>query len=203
MGNGCVKPPSHCVGGNPRVRVVLSDGTVEDFEKPITVAELMMDYPQHFVCQSISTQSASLQKKSILPAIVELEPGRVYYLLPSSKFSGALSPPKTNPAHAEEEDVHKFDLTNWKGRPVAGLITRDDIGVGADSEDKDDSAVSFSTPDLRSMYSSGSQAGLLRCNSWKPRLETIHEVGALSKKKFQNFVRGRGSMSQVHNNLSS
>jgi hypothetical protein len=62
------------------------------------------------------------------------------------------------------------------------------------------SLVSYSTPDLRSMYLASAQPTLTRCDSWKPRLDTINEVGAASRRRIQNFVRSRSlRRSQVHN----
>lgn len=217
MGNGCAKG---ALPSKSSIKVVLSDGTVEEFPKPITVAELMMEYPQHFVYHS-SAITNNIQKKDILPADSELEAGSYYYLLPSSNYSGPVSPPKlpapkpkpSSSKHAatgnsslkpeiSREESHRFDITNWQSRPLGELVTRDDIELGGlDPEDiEEEPIVSFSTPDLKSMYmqSQGGGGLLLRCNSWKPRLETIHEVGSRSKKRIQNFVRGRPSLSQVH-----
>ena len=213
MGNGCAKG---AMPSKSSIKVVLSDGTVEEFPKPITVAELMMEYPQHFVYHS-SAITNNIQKKDILPADSELEAGSYYYLLPGSNFSGPVSPPKLpapkpkpSSKHAtgkslkpeiSREESHRFDITNWQSRPLDELVTRDDIDLGGlDPEDiEDEPMVSFSTPDLKSMYMQSQGGGLLmRCNSWKPRLETIHEVGSRSKKRIQNFVRGRPSLSQVH-----
>jgi hypothetical protein len=77
--------------------------------------------------------------------------------------------------------------------------------------------ISYSTPDLRSMYlmnaggtagsavpaaaKKSSTGGLARSNSWKPRLETISEVSAYSRRRIQKLLlRGRSqkSRSQVH-----
>jgi hypothetical protein len=213
MGNGCAKG---ALPSKSSIKVVLADGTVEEFPKPITVAELMMEYPQHFVYHS-SAITNNIQKKDILPADSELEAGSYYYLLPSSNYSGPVSPPKLpapkpKPSSKQatgkslkpeisREESHRFDITNWQSRPLGELVTRDDIELGGlDPEDiEDEPIVSFSTPDLKSMYMQSQGGGLLmRCNSWKPRLETIHEVGSRSKKRIQNFVRGRPSLSQVH-----
>ncbi|CAK9238385.1 unnamed protein product, partial [Sphagnum troendelagicum] len=70
-------------------KVMMIDGSVAEFKEPITVAELMMEYPQHLVCHSSAMQhqqqaksKQQLQMKAALPADVQLELGRLYYLLP-------------------------------------------------------------------------------------------------------------------------
>jgi hypothetical protein len=61
--------------------------------------------------------------------------------------------------------------------------------------------ISYSTPDLGSMYLNGPKKSLqlTRSNSWKPRLETISEVSAYSRIQ-KLLVRGRSQKgsSQVH-----
>jgi hypothetical protein len=194
MGNGCVTGANN--GGAGRnskatIKVVLSDGTIEEFFKAITVAEVMLDHPQHFVLHSSSTNNP--QKKAILPADIELEPGRLYYLLPSIKFSRPLSPPDVE----TESAVSKVAPVDQELRKQQQQQQGDKTDM-VKFEDRD----SFG-PDVRSMYiANGYQPNLLKCNSWKPRLETINEAGALSRKKFQSFVR-RSSLSQVHSYLST
>jgi hypothetical protein len=259
-------------------RVVMIDGSFTEFKEPITVAELMMDYPQHLVChssavintqqqqQSSKSRSPRLQKKAALPADVQLELGRLYYLLPASQFQGplvaGLAHASSGAAAAHEKlnrsstgadakkKLSKEDASSTatlgeilinrlrlQGLMTTGLrITRDDTCVATQSahstlEDEEllrelmqDSEqlpiVSFSTPDLRSMYmmsnaartstaqqaASASALSTNSSSSWKPRLETIQEVGALSRRRFYNFVRGRrrlSSRNQVHDHLNS
>ncbi|CAK9237198.1 unnamed protein product [Sphagnum troendelagicum] len=275
-------------------KVMMIDGSVAEFKEPITVAELMMEYPQHLVCHSSAMQhqqqaksKQQLQMKAALPADVQLELGRLYYLLPASKFQGPLQQQlyqqQQRAAAAQKKlmqqsngscstvlqqqaklsklqaaastrqlgelFINRLEIQQKNGRievsaqelqdgcnqlvhPLTGLrITRDDICVVPQSagqdwtkqdeeeqqqqqqEEDEEPIVSFSTPDLRSMYMNaganagargGAQPSLTRTSSWKPRLETIQEVGALSRRRFQNFVRGRrASRSQVHDHLNT
>jgi hypothetical protein len=275
-------------------KVMMMDGSVAEFKEPITVAELMMEYPQHLVCHSSAMQhqqqtksKQQLQMKAALPADVQLELGRLYYLLPASKFQGPLQQQlyqqqqraaaaqkklmlqssgscstvlqqqaklsKLQAAASTQQlgelFINRLEIQQKNGRievsaqelqdgcnqlvhPVTGLrITRDDICVVPQSagqdctkqddeeqqqqEEEEEPIVSFSTPDLRSMYMNaganpgargGAQPSLTRTSSWKPRLETIQEVGALSRRRFYNFVRGRrrlSSRNQVHDHLNS
>jgi hypothetical protein len=269
-------------------KVMMMDGSVAEFKEPITVAELMMEYPQHLVCHSSAMQhqqqaksKQQLQMKAALPADVQLELGRLYYLLPASKFQGPLQQQlyqqQQRAAAAQKKSsgscstvlqqqakfsklqaaastqqlgelfINRLEIQQKNGRievsaqelqdgcnqlvhPLTGLrITRDDICVAPQSasqdwtkqddeeqqqqEEEEEPIVSFSTPDLRSMYMNaganpgargGAQPSLTRTSSWKPRLETIQEVGALSRRRFQNFVRGRrASRSQVHDHLNT
>ncbi|XP_062108605.1 uncharacterized protein LOC133819363 [Humulus lupulus] len=74
MGNSMSqKPPCHG-------KVILWDGSVHDFEKPITAAELMLEHPQHAV---VEFQSAVTGKRpAALPADKKLETKKIYMMVP-------------------------------------------------------------------------------------------------------------------------
>ncbi|XP_026436761.1 uncharacterized protein LOC113334774 [Papaver somniferum] len=61
-------------------KVVLPDGTVHEFNQPLTVAELMLDHPQQVVVEIESIES---KKRPIpLPADKKLEMKKFYLMLP-------------------------------------------------------------------------------------------------------------------------
>ncbi|CAD5181367.1 unnamed protein product [Musa acuminata subsp. malaccensis] len=86
---------SHPSPGASGGRVVLSDGTVHEFERPIPAAELMLDHPRQVVAevQLISGGSgSSAELTRPLPADHVLNPEKVYAMLPMArKKAGALS----------------------------------------------------------------------------------------------------------------
>ncbi|CAK9198745.1 unnamed protein product, partial [Sphagnum troendelagicum] len=169
-------------------RVVMIDGSFTEFKEPITVAELMMDYPQHLVChssavmdmqqqqQSSKSRSPRLHKKAALPADVHLELGRLYYLLPASQFQGPLV---AGLAHASSGAVAAHQKLN-----------RSSTGVDAKKKPSKEDASSTATlarTSTAQQAASGSALSSNSSSSWKPRLETIQEVGALSRRRFYNF----------------
>ncbi|KAL7582187.1 hypothetical protein Lser_V15G41520 [Lactuca serriola] len=71
---------SHGSGSGSAGRVILPDGTVEEYTKPVTVAELMLDHPQQLVVEFQTLTNGRTLKP--LPADTKLENNRVYMMLP-------------------------------------------------------------------------------------------------------------------------
>ncbi len=127
--------------------------------------------------------------------------------------------------HSKKQQLPGFAQVTVRGQDVATRLVftaAEDPGLAGRRHDEDEDQlpvghmISYSTPDLRSMYlmnqsrSNGtsrknSSCSLIRSNSWKPRLETISEVGAYSRRRIQELVRGRSqkSSNQVHSSSSS
>ncbi|KAG6553302.1 hypothetical protein Mapa_005036 [Marchantia paleacea] len=192
MGNfaSCVSPDVSKLS----VKVVHPDGKMEEFRRSVVVAELMMEHPNHFVCHSSAL--TNINKKSMLSAEIELEAGRLYYLLPYDKFQGILTPevtdaPGNKPARAvnaiQQLAQAKFEIQNKANSMVTRVTIKGDdlshllseVGKAAGRRTP---LVSYSSPDLRSLYTNQL---LTRSNSWKPMLETIQEVVAVSRSKKQ------------------
>ncbi|KAL2633691.1 hypothetical protein R1flu_005170 [Riccia fluitans] len=195
MGNfaSCVSPDMAKLS----VKVVLPDGKVQEYRRSVVVAELMMEHPNYFVIHSSSL--TNINKKSMLSAELELEAGRLYYLLPYDKFQGVLSPetndaPDNKPARAvnaiQQLAQAKFEMQQKqnslittrlivKGEDLNHLISAD-VGIGGGR--RSPPTISHSSPDLRELYSN---QHLMKSNSWKPKLETIREVVAVSRSKKQ------------------
>ncbi|MCL7027204.1 hypothetical protein MKW94_008322 [Papaver nudicaule] len=71
----------------PAAKVVLPDGTVHEFNQPLTVAELMLDHPQQVVVEIESIEST---KRPIpLPADKKLEMKKFYLMLPMKQGKAA------------------------------------------------------------------------------------------------------------------
>lgn len=193
----------------PPTKVIRPDGAIEVFRRTVTAGELMVQHPDHSVCHS-SAMISTLTTSSALPADRELEGGRLYYVLPAEKFLE-----KAKPSAAEGKPVPRgrgkltveikstpgFAQVTVKGQAGPKLSYDKHGGVAKDLDMDMEPIISYSTPDLRSMYlSARPQPSLARSNSWKPRLETINEVGAASRRHIQNFMRARSlRKSQVHN----
>ncbi|XP_031261311.1 uncharacterized protein LOC116119506 [Pistacia vera] len=61
-------------------KVILSDGTVHEFDYPVTVAELMLEHPQEVVVELHSAVTGKRPKP--LPADKKLDVKKVYLMLP-------------------------------------------------------------------------------------------------------------------------
>jgi len=194
----------------PPAKVIRPDGAIEVFRRTVTAGELMKQHPDHAVCHS-SAMISALTPSSAFPADRELEGGRLYYILPAHKFQAKLAmegkppvPPRgRGKLTVEITSTPGFAQVTVKGQAGPKLFYDKHGGVMVNMDsDVEQPIISYSTPDLRTMYLSTRQPqpGLARSNSWKPRLETINEVGAASRRHIQNFMRARSlRKSQVHN----
>lgn len=78
MGNSISNRQSHATA-----KVILSDGSVHEFDSPLTVAELMLEHPQQVV---VEFQSAVTGKRPTpLPADKKLEMEKIYLMLPTKR----------------------------------------------------------------------------------------------------------------------
>lgn len=72
-----------CAGGASRadaVTVLKADGSVLTLENTVRVADLILEFPNHFLCHSSTL--LLLQQVKILPLGTTLIPGEVYFLVP-------------------------------------------------------------------------------------------------------------------------
>lgn len=96
MGNTIALPHRDSDGGTGKV--VLADGTIHEYDKPLTAAELMLEYPQQMVIEFCAintngTGSGNVYKRPApLPADKRLEMNKVYVMIPvrRGKAAGAL-----------------------------------------------------------------------------------------------------------------
>ncbi|KAL6614484.1 hypothetical protein ACP70R_036754 [Stipagrostis hirtigluma subsp. patula] len=85
------------------VRIVHSNGRVEEISGPVLAGEIMKAYPKHVLRKPPSTSPADggggivVQKPVILPPNAELQKGKIYFLMP------VLAPPAPPPAPAPEK----------------------------------------------------------------------------------------------------
>ncbi|KAH7666630.1 hypothetical protein IHE45_12G008500 [Dioscorea alata] len=77
----------NCTAGEgPAGKLLLLDGTYRSLESPVTVAELMLDHPSHFIFELRRPLSGHACMPTPLPADHELDPHKLYAVLP---FNGA------------------------------------------------------------------------------------------------------------------
>ncbi|WCJ22302.1 hypothetical protein M5689_004397 [Euphorbia peplus] len=66
---------------NPTGKVILSDGSVHEFDKTLTVAELMLEHPQQVVVE-FRPELSEKRRPTPLPADKKLDMKKVYLMLP-------------------------------------------------------------------------------------------------------------------------
>ncbi|XP_034228801.1 uncharacterized protein LOC117637868 isoform X2 [Prunus dulcis] len=64
-------------------KVILSDGSVHQFNKPLTVAELMLEHPQQVVVEFGA--AVSEKRPTPLPADMKLDKKKIYLMLPMKR----------------------------------------------------------------------------------------------------------------------
>eukprot|EP00249_Psilotum_nudum_P034369 c53343_g1_i1 orf=173-790(-) len=162
------------------------NGSITEFHEPMTVAELMLDFPNHFVCHSTALHSA--QRISPLSADQALELEQAYILFPmhkmharfcteeralvSSVFSTSIIRGK-QPKHCQSKvtplriDWHTLakegteEAAEAKQRPVSHSPSR---------------ANTFQVGGSVELHRGGGTHHLIRrSKSWTPKLETITE----------------------------
>jgi len=77
-------------------KVILLDGSIQEFDKPITVAELMLEYPQQMV---VELKHGGQSKPVPLPADKALELDKFYLMVPLRRGK---------PAHLSAQEAHNI-----------------------------------------------------------------------------------------------
>ncbi|XP_022953412.1 uncharacterized protein LOC111455974 [Cucurbita moschata] len=62
-------------------KLVLSDGSIHEFNEPLTVAELMLEHPRHVVVE-LRSSAVTEKRPTPLPADLKLDLKKVYMMLP-------------------------------------------------------------------------------------------------------------------------
>lgn len=195
MGN-CVAYPSL---EDATGKVLLTDGTVHEFEKPLTAAELMLEHSQQVV---VELHSAVNEKRPTpLPADKMLETSRIYVMLPVKQGKlAALSSEETRQILLTANSVlrsrslllsfSRFLFTRIF--PAAGL--GDGQGLLMQKKESEETTekrfvLMESSPEIldgRPEYLSRQLSGK---GSWKPSLDTIKEKKIEKKMSHWLFKR--------------
>ncbi|KAL9239753.1 hypothetical protein vseg_014045 [Gypsophila vaccaria] len=169
-------------GSKSTGKVILQDGSIQEFDKPITVAEMMLEYPQQVV---VELNSSAQRKPTPLPADNKLEPSKFYLMVPVRRGKPAyLSPQEAHHILLRANDIlrSKTFVSTSKFLPFFARIcpaTSIDDSYGKvmvpkkqifvhEEKEKEELSDGFEKPDYLSRQVSGR-------NSWKPSLNTIEE----------------------------
>ncbi|XP_020152550.1 uncharacterized protein [Aegilops tauschii subsp. strangulata] len=165
-------------------KVVMADGSVRALSEPVSVAELMMDHPRHFVVDARLLQqrkgAGGACKVAPLPADHVLGAGGVYVLLPATRgkvsaeearrvltASRSLARSRSMPgglrrklSSRKSREADDADRSAKNEAAVAEMERREETAATADGFDEH-------RPEFLSRE--------LSCRGWKPSLNTIEE----------------------------
>ncbi|XP_051213519.1 uncharacterized protein [Lolium perenne] len=136
-------------GGSRGGKIVLPDGTVRALREPVSVAELMVEHPCHFVVDARLVSAVGGAKVAALPADDVLHGAGVYVVLRAIR------------GRVSTDDVRRVLAT--ASRPQAGRQEqRDEAPTRVEG-------LGYNLPEFlsREMTSRG---------AWKPSLKTIEEL---------------------------
>ncbi|XP_047326248.1 uncharacterized protein LOC124929912 [Impatiens glandulifera] len=101
MGNGT----SHRPAGAATGKVILSNGTIFEYEPPMTAAELMLEHPRHVVVEVphkvCAGGAVKVSTARPLPADKKLDKDKLYLMIPMSK---------SKPASCSLQEIQKLLL---------------------------------------------------------------------------------------------
>ncbi|KAM3313773.1 hypothetical protein ACQJBY_032966 [Aegilops geniculata] len=166
-------------------KVVMADGSVRALSEPVSVAELMMDHPRHFVVDARLLQqrkggAGGASRVAPLPADHVLGAGGVYVLLPATRgkvsaeearrvltASRSLARSRSMPgglrrklSSRKSREADDADRSAKNEAAVAEMERREETAATADGFDEH-------RPEFLSRE--------LSCRGWKPSLNTIEE----------------------------
>lgn len=75
------------------IRIVHLNGEVEEFTRPVTASEVLINYPNH-VLSKPSSQGTVVRRIVIVSSNMELKRGGIYFLIPASSVSENKKKPK-------------------------------------------------------------------------------------------------------------
>ncbi|KAJ7569813.1 hypothetical protein O6H91_01G095700 [Diphasiastrum complanatum] len=183
--NTNIQAPKDNSNSSNRVKVVLPNGTVDEFQTPLFVAELMLENPLCFVFESNSSDVPC--RAAAMPADASLELGQLYFLLPAHALQSRNHIPcsygtsfdrytsvqeiVSTPENLEQTKQHeiagkqvKLTLESW-----LNLIEKSDESSLPGSND-----ACFINLQLQMAYQ---RYLIMRNKLWKPKLESIGETG--------------------------
>jgi len=170
------------------VKVIHWNGSVQDLQRRITAAELMLDNPQHFVCHANGLQIG--RRINPLTADEELDLGYLYFLLPMPKLHSVLS--GTDMASLAFKANSAMEAANRRSSGARVLALFGDFTPPLSPEMKKDVLLlegkqisaaqeeQLAVPKLNleddpELSTAFAQLRLNANKSWKPKLETIEE----------------------------
>lgn len=95
------------------VTVLRGNGSVLTFYNPMLIADLLQEYPGHFVCHSSSLLLSHEGK--ILPPQTILTPGETYFLLPFPRKESNSSEDPHAPRRGQADSLRQQEQQQWSG----------------------------------------------------------------------------------------
>ncbi|XP_041018058.1 uncharacterized protein LOC121260297 [Juglans microcarpa x Juglans regia] len=157
------------------IRVVHFNGFVEDFENPVSVCQVTGKPPKHFVCtpaQLLSTATATASASNLLKPDTQLEPGKLYFLLPYSTLQAEISPLDLASIAKRLTRVAKTNRSQAKSSRASPSISPYSSSPVLNSPSR--SPNRFGEPEA-SMVALGATKRSSRARPWKPILDPIRE----------------------------
>ncbi|XP_061354644.1 uncharacterized protein LOC133299226 [Gastrolobium bilobum] len=164
MGNAASCTPSLIANGV--FKVLYLDGRLEAYTKPMRAAELMLEYPGQFVCDS-SYLKVGHRIQGLL-ADEELERRKFYFLLPMELLYSVLTHEEMSSLNYKASRAMKHSSFNNLAKifPVFSELCM--FPSETKRSEADSLAVSEPEPEPVERYS--------KQRSWRPALETIDET---------------------------
>jgi len=161
------------------VKVIGLNGSVQELQRRIKAAELMLENPQQFVCHANGLQIG--RRINPLTADEDLDLGHLYFLIPMAKLNSVLSGTDMASLAFKANSAMKAAGRNSSARilpvfgdlsvrPVLQEMKRDDH-----LEDKEFTVPKLNLEDVPELSTAVQQLRLSAFRSWKPKLETINE----------------------------
>jgi hypothetical protein len=167
-------------------KVVMADGSVRALSEPVSVAELMMDHPRHFVVDARVLQQrkggpgGGASKVAPLPADHVLGAGGVYVLLPATR--GKVSADEARRVLTASRSLARSrsmpgglmrKMSSRKSRDADGSSKREAATAMAEME-RSEEAVPMETDGFEE-HRPEFLSREMSCRGWKPSLNTIEE----------------------------
>uniref|UniRef100_A0A0E0KCQ5 Uncharacterized protein n=1 Tax=Oryza punctata TaxID=4537 RepID=A0A0E0KCQ5_ORYPU len=187
------------VGASGGGKVVMADGSVRALSEPVSVAELMMDHPRHFVVDARNLQRRKGKagapppggKVAPLPADHVLGAGGVYVLLPATT-RGKVSAEEARRALTASRSLERS--RSMPGRLRRKLSSKkmtqeadndadasENRAAAAEAERREETAAAAAAPDGFEEHRPEFLSRELSSRGWKPSLITIEERVAPKK----------------------
>ena len=170
-------------------RVLLTDGTIHEYKKPLAVAELMLEHPQQVVVEFQPIKNGTKPKP--LPADMLLETNKVYMMIPK-KRGNSLSTEDARRLLLRANvilDTGSFVSAYTGFLPLFARMCPAAVVKSKKKEHKDEKVLVVSKPasfrdlglDLEERGEYVLSRQLSMKNTWKPSLDTIKEKGVKAK----------------------
>ncbi|CAI9099159.1 OLC1v1035940C1 [Oldenlandia corymbosa var. corymbosa] len=176
------------------VKVVQLNGSVEQFDYPVSVSELTAKLPKHFVY--LQSQLLSPCSKPLLPTTY-LEPGKIYFLLPYSFFQSDFSPADLvtiarKLSNRAKRDKPKVESVNNSNNNNAASADASPVWRSPGRAMKTSSTSAENEHDVMMMHTCS------KSPSWKPILATIRERSFNRRSESDLQEKGLEIMDKIH-----